>query len=62
MISNTLALRLIILVMPSSAGVERVFSQVKLIIDTCGVSVTEGLLELRSLIRCNDGIRFTVLK
>ena len=48
-----LALRLIILVNPSSCGVERVFSQIKLIIESCGTSMTEKLLELRAFIRCN---------
>jgi hypothetical protein len=51
-----LALRLVILVMPSSCGVERVFSQLKHILAVCGNSPTEEMLELRTLVRCNASI------
>jgi len=44
------------LVMPSSCGVERVFSQLKHILAVCGNSPTEEMLELRTLVRCNASI------
>ena len=47
------ALRLIVLVQPSSAFVERAFSQIKLIIEQIGVSGLEETLEARALVRCN---------
>jgi hypothetical protein len=37
-----LALRLVALVQPSSCGIERVFSQLKLILDACGENVLVG--------------------
>jgi hypothetical protein len=43
----TVAVALIILVQTSSAAVERVFSQLKLIIDACGQNSLSDLLELR---------------
>jgi hypothetical protein len=43
----TVAVALIILVQTSSAAVERVFSQLKLIIEACGQSTLSDLLELR---------------
>jgi hypothetical protein len=47
------ALRLIVLVQPSSAFVERAFSQIKLIIQQIGVSGLEETLEARALVHCN---------
>jgi hypothetical protein len=47
------ALRLVVLVQPSSAFVERLFSQVKLIIEQIGVSGLEETLEARAFVRCN---------
>jgi hypothetical protein len=41
------ALRLVALVQPSSCGIERVFSQLKLVLDSCGDSVLESTLESR---------------
>ena len=48
------ALRLVVLVQPSSAATERVFSQLQFIRRVCGDSILEDMLELRSLIRCNN--------
>ena len=48
-----LALRLVVLVQPSSAFVERVFSQIKLIIEQIGVSSLEETIEARTMVRCN---------
>jgi hypothetical protein len=50
------ALRLIVLSQVSSAAVERVFSQLMYIIKTCGVSMLEDTVEMRAMIRCNDGL------
>lgn len=50
------ALRLVVLVQPSSAFVERVFSQIKLILEQIGVSSLEETVEARTLVRCNTGI------
>ena len=47
------ALRLVVLVQPSSAFVERAFSQIKLIIEQVGESGLEETLEARALVRCN---------
>ena len=49
----TWAARLVVLVQLSSASCERVFSQVKLIVETCGVSPLEETLETRLMERCN---------
>jgi hypothetical protein len=46
------ALRLVVLVQPSSAFVERVFSQIKLILEQTGVSGLEESIEARVLVRC----------
>jgi hypothetical protein len=43
----TVAVALVVLVQTSSAAVERVFSQLKLIIEACGQSSLADLLELR---------------
>jgi hypothetical protein len=48
------ALRLVVLVQPSSAFVERVFSQIKLIIEQIGVSCLEETVEARTMVRCNN--------
>jgi hypothetical protein len=48
------ALRLVVLVQPSSAFVERVFSQIKLIIEQIGVSGLEVTVEARTMVRCNN--------
>jgi hypothetical protein len=48
------ALRLVVLVQPSSAFVERVFSQTKLIIEQIGVSCLEETDEARTMVRCNN--------
>ena len=48
------AARLVALVQVSSASVERVFSQVKLICETCGVSPLEETLETRLMERVNQ--------
>ena len=47
-----LALRLVVLVQPSSAFVERVFSEIKLIIEQIGVSSLEETIEARTMVRC----------
>ena len=47
-----LALRLVALVQPSSCGIERVFSQLKLILDACGENVLESTLQCRLFERC----------
>ena len=47
------ALRLVVLVQPSSASAERVFSQLKLIVEQCGVSMYADMLLYRMLRRCN---------
>ena len=48
------ALRLVVLVQPSSAFAERVFSQIKLIIEQIGVSGLEVTVEARTMVRCNN--------
>ena len=48
-----IAARLVALVPISSAAVERVFSQVKFIVETLGVSVLEETLETRLMERVN---------
>jgi hypothetical protein len=56
-----LALRLVALVQPSSGGIERVFSQLKLILDACGDSVLESTLQCRLFERCGcTGFHFTL--
>lgn len=49
------AVRLVVLVQPSSAAAERVFSQLKLIVDAIGHSELEETLVLRLLRVCNGG-------
>ena len=48
------ALRLVALVPPSSCGIERVFSQLKLVLDSCGDNVLESYLESRLFERCSS--------
>jgi hypothetical protein len=48
------AARLVVLVQESSASVEIVFSQVKLICETCGVSPLEETLATRLIERMNQ--------
>ena len=50
------ALRLVVLVQPSSATAERVFSQLKLIVDACGESMLAETVLYRMLRRCNVGV------
>ena len=47
-------MRLVALVQTSSASVERVFSQVKIIVDTIGEAALESTLETRLKQRVND--------
>jgi hypothetical protein len=59
------ALRLVALVQPSSCGIERVFSQMKLVLDSRGDSVLESTLESRLFERCSSTgfpLRFTSCK
>jgi hypothetical protein len=49
-----LALRLVALVQPSSCGIERVFSQLKLVLEACGDNVLESTLEGRLFERCTS--------
>lgn len=49
------ALRLIALIQVSSCAVERVFSQLKLIVETCG-NMFEDTLEVRMFARCNGNL------
>ena len=51
----SLALRLIALIQVSSCAVERVFSQMKCVIDVCG-NVYEDTLEVRMFARCNGNL------
>jgi hypothetical protein len=48
------ALRLVALVPPSSCGIERVFSQLKLVLDSCGDNVLESTIESRLFERCSS--------
>jgi hypothetical protein len=48
-----MAARLVVLVPVSGASVEKVFSQMKLICETCGVSPLEETLETRLIERVN---------
>jgi len=47
------AIRLVVLVQPSSAAIERCFSQLKLIVDETGCAILSDLLRLRMFMRCN---------
>ena len=50
------ALRFVVLAQPSSAATERVFSQLQFIHRVCGDRQLEDMLNLRTIIRCNDGL------
>ena len=47
------AVRLVVLVQPSSAAIERWFSQLKLIVEETGCAIVSDLLRLRMFMRCN---------
>ena len=47
------ALRLVVLVQPSSASAERVFTQLKLILETCGDAMLAQTVRVRLSHRCN---------
>ena len=47
------AIRLVVLVQPSSAAAERIFTQLKKIVDACGESMLPDMLEFRLFQRCN---------
>ena len=47
------AIRLVVLVQPSSAAAERIFTQLKIIVDVCGESMLPDMLEFRLFQRCN---------
>ena len=51
------AIRLVVLMQPSSAPCERVFSQLTFIRKTVGDKILGENLELRTLIRCNNNLR-----
>ena len=51
-----LALRLVALVQPSSARMERVFSQLKLVLDAVGSSCLEETVEARMFVRQNKDL------
>ena len=46
-------LRLCVLTQTSSCSVERVFSRLKMVRDTCGDRMYEDMLEIRMLLQCN---------
>ena len=50
------AVRLLALMQPSSCAVERVFSQVKLIVEQTGSRSLEDLFLLRVFMRCNGSV------
>lgn len=52
-----LALRLVALVRPSSAAVERVFSHLKRLVDICGHNMLAEVAEARMLTKCNKHAR-----
>ena len=47
------AIRLVVLVQPSSAAAERIFTQLKNIVDACGESMLPDMLEHHLFQRCN---------
>ena len=53
----TEAIRLVVLTQPSSASCERVFSQLTYIRRIVGDNIVGEMLELRALLRCNNGLR-----
>ena len=46
------AIRLVVLVQPSSAAAERIFTQLKKIVDACAESMLPDMLEFRLFQRC----------
>ena len=46
-------IRLVVLVQPSSAAAEHIFTQLKIIVDACGESMLPDMLEFRLFQRCN---------
>ena len=50
------ALRLVVLSQTSSCSVERVFSRLKMIRDTCGDSCYEDMAEVRVMLQCNGNL------
>jgi hypothetical protein len=48
------ALRRLVLTQVSSAAVERVFSLLKRIVDSCGHNILEDGLEARMMVKCNN--------
>ena len=50
------AMRLVVLVQPSSASIERAFSQLKQIVDACGETMLKETFEYRMLRRVNHGV------
>jgi hypothetical protein len=50
------ALRLVVLTQTSSCSVERVFSRLKMIRETCGDNVYEDMAEVRVLMQCNGDL------
>ena len=50
------AIRLVVLVQPSSAAIERCFSQLKLIVEETGCAILSDLLRLRMFMRCNGAV------
>jgi hypothetical protein len=51
-----IVLRIIVLNQVSSAGVERVFSQLNYIVRVCGSSMLEDTAAMRLMLRCNEGM------
>ena len=51
------AVRLVVLTQPSSAASERVFSQLTFTRRMVGDQTCGEMLELRALLRCNNGLR-----
>ena len=47
------AIRLVVLVQPSSAATERLSTRLKIIVDACGESMLPDMLEYRLFQRCN---------
>ena len=50
------AIRLVVLTQLSSCAMERVFSQLKLIRDTCSDGLLEDILEIRMIEMCNGDL------
>ena len=50
------ALRLVVLSQTSSCSVERVFSRLKMIRDTCGDNCYEDMTEIRVMLQCNGNL------